>query len=106
MKKSLFFPIIFLLTFCISLQFTGNSKAEVLSRSDVVTKEEAHQKAYSYIKGISKQIYPTWKDSQVDEGHTLYDLDGNVTGYAFQIEKNNEEHGYIIVNGKKMEIPL
>lgn len=100
MKKKPFLFASCLLSLGIYFSFAENSKAEIMSKDHIVTKDEAHQKANHYIKGVSKQAYPNWKDAQIGASNTLYDLDGNITGYVFQIEKNNEEHGYIIANGK------
>ncbi|PFM62723.1 galactose oxidase [Bacillus cereus] len=100
MNKILILFISCLLSLGIYLSFTGISKAEEISKEHIITKDEAKQKANGYIKGISKRTYPNWKDAQIGASNTLYDLDGNITGYVFQIEKNNEEHGYIIADGK------
>ncbi|WJE55588.1 PA14 domain-containing protein (plasmid) [Bacillus cereus] len=101
MKKKPFLFASCLLSLGIYFSFAESSKAEVISKGHIVSKDEAYQKANSYIKGISKQAYPNWKDAQTGTSNTLYDLDGNIAGYVFQIEKNNEEHGYIIVDKQK-----
>ncbi|EFI65118.1 S-layer homology domain-containing protein [Bacillus anthracis] len=100
MNKKLILFISCLLSLGIFLSFTRISKAEEILKEHIITKDEAKQKANTYIKSISKRTYPNWNDAQIGASNTLYDLDGNITGYVFQIEKKNEELGYIIADGK------
>ncbi|QWI47045.1 S-layer homology domain-containing protein [Bacillus mycoides] len=66
---------------------------------DTITKAEAQRKAEIYVQAIGKQSYPNWIDSKFSESKTLRDLDGKVKGYLFQIQKDNQDYGYVIVNG-------
>ncbi|WP_436864835.1 S-layer homology domain-containing protein [Bacillus fungorum] len=81
--------------------FPEYSMAEELPKQPTVTKEEAQDKAKSYIKGVSEKSYPNWKNAQLGQSTTLYDLEGNITGYAFQVQKDNQDSGYIIANSEK-----
>ncbi|PGA79394.1 hypothetical protein COL91_28225 [Bacillus pseudomycoides] len=85
----------------IIFSYPEHSKAEEISKQPTVTKEEAHQKAESYIKGVSKKSYPDWKDAQIGESTILYDLEGRITGYAFQVKRDNQDKGYIIASSEK-----
>ncbi len=67
--------------------------------NEVITKEAAQRKAEIYVQTIGKQSYPNWIDSKFSESKTLKDLDGKEKGYLFQIQKDNQELGYVIVNG-------
>ncbi|MGW5955888.1 S-layer homology domain-containing protein [Bacillus mycoides] len=67
--------------------------------NEVITKEAAQRKAEIYVQAIGKQSYPNWIDSKFSESKTLKDLDGKEKGYLFQIQKDNQELGYVIVNG-------
>ncbi|EJP83822.1 PA14 domain-containing protein [Bacillus cereus] len=67
----------------------------------IVTKEDAQVKAESYLKSIGKKSYPQWKEANFSESKTLYDLEGMVKGYVFQVNKDNKDNGYVIVNSDK-----
>ncbi|WP_223268702.1 C39 family peptidase [Bacillus toyonensis] len=77
------------------------SKAEEVSKQPTVTKEEAQYKAESYIKGVSEKSHQNWKDAQIGQSTILYDLEGQITGYAFQVKKDNQDKGYIIASSEK-----
>ncbi|MEH7191603.1 galactose oxidase, partial [Bacillus toyonensis] len=81
-----------------------NSRAE--ETVEIVTKEDAQSKAEFYLKGISKKSYPEWKEANFSESKTLYDLEGKVKGYVFQVKKENKDFGYIIVNSDKNGTPI
>ncbi|PGE55973.1 galactose oxidase, partial [Bacillus toyonensis] len=77
------------------------SKAVEVSKQPTVTKEEAQYKAESYIKGVSEKSHQNWKDAQIGQSTILYDLEGQITGYAFQVKKDNQDKGYIIASSEK-----
>ncbi|NUH91352.1 PA14 domain-containing protein [Bacillus thuringiensis] len=77
------------------------SKAEEVSKQPTVTKEEAQYKAESYIKGVSEKSHQNWKDAQIGQSTILYDLEGKITGYAFQVKKDHQDKGYIIASSEK-----
>ncbi|PFY16234.1 PA14 domain-containing protein [Bacillus toyonensis] len=81
-----------------------NSRAE--ETVEIVTKEDAQSKAEFYLKGISKKSYPEWKEANFSESKTLYDLEGKVKGYVFQVKKENKDFGYIIANSDKNGTPI
>ncbi|MFB6649251.1 S-layer homology domain-containing protein [Bacillus toyonensis] len=101
MGKKLFLSASCVLSCGILLGFPEYSKAEELSKQTTVTKEEAQDKVKSYIKGVSEKSYPNWKGAQVGQSTILYDLEGSITGYAFQVQKNNQDKGYIIASSEK-----
>ncbi|MGE8016709.1 S-layer homology domain-containing protein [Bacillus mycoides] len=74
---------------------------EEASKQITVSKEEARKKAELYVIGVSKQQFKGWKDANINEGNTLYDLRGYISGYVFQVKKDNQDMGYIIVGSKK-----
>ncbi|HDR7700301.1 C39 family peptidase [Bacillus toyonensis] len=90
--------IFFSIMICLST--STESKAETNS-SQIVTKEEAKVKAESYLKSIGDLSYENWKDAFFSDEKTLYDLDGKIRGYLFQIKKGSQSYGYIIANGIK-----
>ncbi|MGG3523248.1 C39 family peptidase [Bacillus pseudomycoides] len=85
----------------IIFSYPEHSKAEEISKQPTATKEEAQYKAESYIKGVSEKSYPDWKDAQIGESTILYDLEGRITGYAFQVKKDKQDKGYIIASSEK-----
>ncbi|MGR5991931.1 hypothetical protein ACT7C6_27250 [Bacillus paranthracis] len=74
---------------------------EEASKQNTVSKEEARKKAELYVKGVSKQQFKDWTDANINEGNTLYDLMGYISGYVFQVKTDNQDMGYIIVGSKK-----
>ncbi|WP_176545582.1 hypothetical protein [Bacillus pseudomycoides] len=79
------------------LGFPENSKAEEGSTQPTLTKEEVQRKAEGYIKGVSKQVYLEWKETQVEKGQTLHNLEGSITGYTIQAKKENKGMGYMVL---------
>ncbi|PHB16694.1 hypothetical protein COE80_28155 [Bacillus pseudomycoides] len=55
------------------------------------------RKAEGYIKGVSKQVYLEWKETQVEKGQTLHNLEGSITGYTIQAKKENKGMGYMVL---------
>ncbi|MDA2385732.1 PA14 domain-containing protein [Bacillus cereus] len=100
MKKYVSVVATIFFSFMICLCTSTESKAETNS-SQAVTKEEAKFKAELYLKSISDLSYPNWKDASFSEEKTLYDLDGEIRGYLFQVKKGSQNYGYIIANGIK-----
>ncbi|AFQ19743.1 putative S-layer protein (plasmid) [Bacillus thuringiensis HD-771] len=79
--------------------FSEKSSFAAENELNTITKEEAQRKAAIYVQTIGKQSYPNWINSSFSESKTLRDLDGKVKGYLFQIEKDSQDYGYVIVNG-------
>lgn len=100
MKKYVLVVTAIFFSFMICLCTSTESKADTNS-SQTVTKEEARFKAKVYLKSISNLSYPNWKDASFSEEKTLYDLNGKIRGYLFQVKKGSQNYGYIIVNGIK-----
>ncbi|MGW5955889.1 S-layer homology domain-containing protein [Bacillus mycoides] len=67
----------------------------------IISEEDAKYKAKVYMENVSKQSYPQWKEAQFGEAKILHDFNGDVKGYLFQVNKENQDCGYIIVNGTK-----
>ncbi|MEH7460240.1 S-layer homology domain-containing protein [Bacillus sp. JJ1127] len=87
---------------CSALLSSPNiSKAESKSEQMNVSKEEAKEKVIGYVKGVSKQTFQNWENANVDEGKILYDLEGEISGYVFQVNKENQDSGYVIADSKK-----
>lgn len=98
LKKTLrcIFSIVVLTVFLLSnLKYASASEKDY----EVITKEAAQRKAEVYVKAIGEHSYPNWIDSKFSESKTLRDLNGKVKGYLFQIQKENQDYGYVIVNG-------
>ncbi|MCU5406791.1 S-layer homology domain-containing protein [Bacillus cereus] len=98
LKKTLrcIFSIVVLTVFLLSnLKYASASEKDY----EVITKEAAQRKAEIYVKAIGEHSYPNWIDSKFSESKTLRDLNGKVKGYLFQIQKENQDYGYVIVNG-------
>lgn len=47
-----------------------------------------------------------WKDASVEHDITFYDLEENITAYAFNIVKNNEYDGFIIISATRDKYPV
>ena len=47
-----------------------------------------------------------WGNASVEPDITFYDLDGNVTAYAFNVMKDNQYDGYIIASATKDKYPI
>ncbi|HFJ9280769.1 TPA: S-layer homology domain-containing protein [Bacillus cereus] len=89
----------------LSLSHPSNTYA---AKTDIhtISKQEAQSKAEKYLKGVSKQANSKWQDTHFSESKTLYDLEGQITGYLFQVQKNNEDLGYIIADSKNNGSPI
>ncbi|MEC2745336.1 S-layer homology domain-containing protein [Bacillus cereus] len=97
MKKIM--KILYIIPILIGMIFIGEkSSFAAENEKNIIAKEEAQRKAAIYVQAIGKQSYPNWINSNFSESKTLRDLDGRVKGYLFQIQKDNQDYGYIIVN--------
>ncbi|MGE8016708.1 S-layer homology domain-containing protein [Bacillus mycoides] len=79
----------------------GVTKAENVTSTENISKEDAHKKTEGYVKGVSRYTSENWKTAIVTEGKTLYDLNGQISGYVFQVKKDNKDLGYVIASNKK-----
>lgn len=79
----------------------SNLHSSFASETDnqVITKKEAQRKAEIFVRSIGKQSYSQWINANLSESKTLNDLEGKVRGYLFQVQKDNQDYGYVIVNG-------
>ncbi|MDA2518627.1 S-layer homology domain-containing protein [Bacillus sp. 22475] len=91
----------FILFLSMGLLFSNFQTSFASEKDDqIITKEEAQQKAEIYIKSIGKLSYSPWINASLSESKALNDLKGNVRGYLFQVQKDKEDYGYVIVNSK------
>ncbi|MEE3950111.1 Putative S-layer protein [Bacillus cereus] len=91
----------FILCLLIGLLFSNLQTSFASEKTDqIITKEEAQQKAEIYIKSIGKLSYSPWINANLSESKALNDLEGKVRGYLFQVQKDKEDYGYVIVNSK------
>lgn len=70
--------------------------------------DEAKEIAAFYLIELSKTIpeLSEWENSVVEPDITFYDLDGNITAYAFSVMKNSQYDGYIIISATKDKYPI
>lgn len=71
---------------------------EKINETDLVNLEEAEQIATNYIKIVSDNSYPDWKTASIEPAEELYDFDGNLTSYLFQVRSKGVDQGYVIVS--------
>ncbi|PFZ09502.1 hypothetical protein COL63_22375 [Bacillus pseudomycoides] len=100
MKKILFYIFSYTLTLGLFLAFPISSHAAEIS-TQTISKAEAISKAENYLKVVSTSSYHKWKDAYFSESKILYDLEGKITGYLFQVTKEDGNLGYIIANSNK-----
>lgn len=95
MKKiqSILFVLAFL--FC----FPNFSNAESTSMKDFISKSQAQNTAKEYVDIVSQNSFESWKSITLQEPTELYDFDGILTSYLFEItNKYDKDQGYIIVS--------
>lgn len=101
MRKLLSFVVFsFMLLFSLFTVIPTVSNAEE-NTEQLITKEEAGSTAGKYVKTVSKHTHPDWRDASYSNGKTLYNVEGKVSAYVFQVRKANQDVGYIIVNSNK-----
>ncbi|AFQ19744.1 S-layer protein (plasmid) [Bacillus thuringiensis HD-771] len=71
-----------------------------------ITKEKAERSAEIYKEIVSEKAYPQWKMASFSEKKTLYDLDGKVNSYLFQLQNGDQELGYIIIKEKNNKLSV
>ncbi|PAV13929.1 hypothetical protein ASJ81_15890 [Methanosarcina spelaei] len=76
--------------------------------SAVLSLDEAKEIAAFSVIEFSDKIsdFSEWKDASVESDITYYDLDRNKTAYAFNVVKNNEYAGFIIISATKDKYPI
>uniref|UniRef100_UPI0020CF8721 S-layer homology domain-containing protein n=1 Tax=Bacillus thuringiensis TaxID=1428 RepID=UPI0020CF8721 len=100
MKKTLIFTC-FSLSCGLLLSDISVTKAESVTSVENISKGDAQKKTEKYVKGVSRYTYENWKNAIITEGKILYDLNGIISGYVFQIQKDNIDMGYVIASNKK-----
>jgi hypothetical protein len=84
------------------------SAAETKLSSNMVSIDEASNVALINVQDIanSAQDFSEWNDSEVMLANTYFDLSGNPTAYAFNVMKNGEYNGYILVSAQRDNYPV
>ncbi|WP_141706470.1 MULTISPECIES: hypothetical protein [Methanosarcina] len=70
--------------------------------------DEAKEIAAFYLVELSGTIpeLEEWEDAVVEPDITFYDLEGNITAYSFDVMKNNEYDGFILISATKNKYPI
>lgn len=76
--------------------------------SNMVSMEQAEKVASYSIKEISGSLtdLSEWKDATVKQSTVYYDLDGKKSAYSFNVIKNNQQVGYILISATKDNSPV
>jgi hypothetical protein len=86
----------------IALAGTNNKKSTTLSI------EDGEEIALFYTIELSNTIseLADWNGASVEHEITYYDFDGDITAYAFDVIKNDEYRGYILISATKDNYPI
>ncbi|MFC5775517.1 C39 family peptidase [Ectobacillus antri] len=68
------------------------------SKVDNVTLKNAEHFAMDYLITVSQNSFDGWKNASLEKGKKLYDFDGNLTSYLFQVKNQGKDQGYIIIS--------
>ncbi|AKJ38343.1 C39 family peptidase [Methanosarcina barkeri] len=70
--------------------------------------DQADEITTFYLEELSGTIpeLSDWKDASTEPDITFYDLEVNITAYAFDVMKNNQYDGYIIASATKDKYPI
>ncbi|QWI47047.1 S-layer homology domain-containing protein [Bacillus mycoides] len=101
MKVLCIIPILIGMIF-ISEKSSFAAKTEI----STITKEKAENRAEIYKQAVSEKAYPQWKMASFSEKKSLYDLDGKVNSYLFQLQNGDQELGYIIIKEKNNNLSV
>lgn len=76
--------------------------------SNMVSMEQAEKVASYSIKEISGSLtdLSEWKDTTVKQSTVYYDLDGKKSAYSFNVIKNKQPVGYILISATKDNSPV
>jgi hypothetical protein len=70
--------------------------------------DEAREIATFYLEELSGTIpeFSEWKDAIAEYDIAFYDMHGDITAYSFDVMKNKEYDGYIIISATKDKFPI
>ncbi len=76
--------------------------------SNMVSMEQGEKVASYSIKEISGSLtdLSEWKDATVEQSTVYYDLDGKKSAYSFNVIKNKQQVGYILISATKDNFPV
>jgi hypothetical protein len=76
--------------------------------SNMVSVEQAEKVASYSIKQISGSLtdLSEWKDTTIKQSTVYYDLDGKKSAYSFNVVKNKQPVGYILISATKDNSPI
>lgn len=76
--------------------------------SKMVSVEQAEKVASYSTKQISGSLtdLSEWKDATVEQSTVYYDLDGKKSAYSFNVIKNKQQVGYILISATKDNSPV
>ncbi|MGY1423294.1 S-layer homology domain-containing protein [Bacillus cereus] len=105
MKKIM--KILYIIPILIGMIFIGE-KSSFAAKTEIstITMEKAENRAEIYKRAVSEKAYPQWKTANFSEKKTLYDLEGKVDSYLFQLQNGDQELGYIIVSEKNNNLSV
>ncbi|MDK2826091.1 MAG: hypothetical protein PWQ63_1815 [Methanolobus sp.] len=86
----------------IALAGTNNKKTSILSI------EDGEEIALFYTIDLSNTIseLADWNGASVEHEITYYDFDGDITAYAYDVIKNDEYQGFILISATKDNYPI
>ncbi len=86
----------------IALAGTNDKKSSILSI------EDGEEIALFYTIELSNTIseLADWNGASAEHVITYYDFNGDITAYAFDVIKNNEYQGYILISATKDNYPI
>ncbi|PGO30042.1 hypothetical protein CN984_10975 [Bacillus cereus] len=97
MKKGL--QILFSMILAITLLFSFNFESSFAQNQDKEIDISSAQKiANEYLKKIGENADTPWSKGTLEQPKKLYDLDGNLTSYIFQVKVGEIDSGYMIVS--------
>ncbi|MBG9757657.1 C39 family peptidase [Lysinibacillus sp. fkY74-1] len=92
MKKLLTF------LFCLAFAFLHFSSAQA-AEQEYTSITQAEDSAQEYLHIVSENSFDEWKQAKLHDGVELFDFDGNLTSYVFEVtNENGNDQGYIIVS--------
>lgn len=94
-----------------SIVFAETNTSPISTNEQIPTTlniDQANEITTFYLEELSGTIpeLSEWKYASVEPDITFYDLEGNITAYAFDVMKNNQYDGYIITSATKDKYPI
>lgn len=97
-----------LLVVMMIISSTNSALADTDKKSEIVDIKDGEKIALFYTLELSNTIseLDDWNNATVEYEMTYYDFNGNITAYAFNVMKNNEYQGYMVISATKDEYPI